>query len=137
MRALTIALVLLIPFSLYATAQPNSGGLEQRVAELEAQVAAMEEILQFVRVETEAINALAGPHWIIEGANVHVRSGSGSTADGCWRFEPDYPNCESRAALAVMILHGGECRTVWRCSLDVDSAIWSPAVRGPRLASPS
>jgi hypothetical protein len=72
----TVALFLLIPFSLYASARSNSDGLAERVAELEAQVAAMEEILQFVHVETETINFLAGPHWIIEGANVHVRNGT-------------------------------------------------------------
>jgi hypothetical protein len=38
-----------------------------------------QEILQYVRVETEEINGLQPPHLIIEGANVHVRSGSGLT----------------------------------------------------------
>jgi hypothetical protein len=32
-----------------------------------------------VHVETEWINGQPGPHWIIEGANVHVRSGLGQT----------------------------------------------------------
>ena len=35
--------------------------------------------LDYMRVELGAINGLKGPHLIIEGANVHVRSGGGST----------------------------------------------------------
>ena len=83
---LTVALFSLIPFSLYASGRSNSGGLAKRVAELEAQVEALtaamqeaQEILQFVHVETEEIRGVRGPHWIIEGANVHVRSGLGQT----------------------------------------------------------
>jgi len=91
----TVVLLSLIAFSLYASARSDSGGLPERVAELEAQVEVLaaalqnaQEILQYVHVETEVINNLAGPHWIIEGANVHVRSGSGSTHDDCWSGEP-------------------------------------------------
>jgi len=74
-----ITLLLLIPILLCASARPNSGGLAERVAELEAQVEELSAILEFVYVETEPINGLRGPHLIIEGANVHVRSGSGTT----------------------------------------------------------
>jgi hypothetical protein len=84
----SISLIALVPLS--ATAQDESSGIAARVARLEAQVAALEvalgraqEVLKFVRVESDSINGLAGPHWIVEGANVHVRSGSGSTDDGC------------------------------------------------------
>jgi len=35
----------------------------------------------FVRIEPSPIEDLAGPHILFEGANVHVRSGSGNTAD--------------------------------------------------------
>jgi hypothetical protein len=76
MRYLTIALVFLIGFSLYASARSDSGGLADRVAELEAQVEELSAILGFVHVEMREINNLAGPHWIIEGANVHVRNGA-------------------------------------------------------------
>jgi hypothetical protein len=62
--------------------QPVPAGLAARVEQLEAQVAALEAVLQFLRVEPDAINGLAGPSLIIEGANVHVRSGSGATDDG-------------------------------------------------------
>ncbi len=108
MRILTVALLFLIPFSLYASARSNSGGLPERVAELEAQVEVLaaalqeaQEILQYVRVETEEINRLDGPHWIIEGANVHVRSGFGGTSDGCSLTEP---NCASLTGLGNLIV---------------------------------
>ena len=35
----------------------------------------------FVSVSTETINGVAGPHILIEGANVHIRSGYGQTGD--------------------------------------------------------
>ncbi len=101
---LTVALIFLIPISLYAAARSNSGGLAERVAELEAQVEELSTILEFVHVETEEINRLDGPHWIIEGANVHVRSGSGNTLDGCEPRAPGYPNCESLTELGNLIV---------------------------------
>ena len=96
MRTLNISLLVLAPILLGGFFWSNFlGGLPQRVAELEAQVAAMEEILQYVHVETEEIRGVTGPHWIIEGVNVHVRSGSGGTSDGCDTLnDPDFPNCE-------------------------------------------
>jgi hypothetical protein len=98
--SLAVLLVLLLPAA--ESAQEN--GLAARVAELEAQVAAMEEILRFVHVETEEINRLAGPHWIIEGANVHVRSGSGSSSDGCGVSPHDDPNCDSLTGMGNVIV---------------------------------
>ena len=110
----SIYLSLAIPFSLIglipvgASAQ---GGLATRVAQLEAQVKVLaaalqeaQEILQFVRVETEEMDGVTGPHFIIEGVNVHVRSGSGDTQDGCVPPEPDYPNCESLTGLGNLIV---------------------------------
>jgi hypothetical protein len=113
MRSFLLSLA--IPFSLIGLipigASAEQGGLEKRVAQLETQVAELtaalqeaQEILQFVRVETEEINSLAGPHWIIEGANVHVQSGSGNTLDDCSMFEPDFPNCESLTGLGNLIV---------------------------------
>ncbi len=104
MRVLTVALIFLISVSLYASAAPDSGGLAKRVAQLEAQVAAMEKILQFVRVETKKMDSLSGPHWIIEGANVHVRSGAGNTPDRCFAGNPGYPNCDSLTGLGNLIV---------------------------------
>jgi hypothetical protein len=107
----TAVLLSLIPFSLYASARSNSGGLPERVTELEAQVEVLtsalqeaQEILQFMRVETEIIDGLVPPHLIIEGANVHVRSGYGSTVEGCLSRDPDFPNCESLTGLGNLIV---------------------------------
>jgi hypothetical protein len=108
---LTVAVLILIPISLYASARSNSGGLAERVAELEAQVEVLaaalqeaQEILQFVYVETKEMDGLTGPHWIIEGANVHVRSGYGNTNEDCEEFHPDYPNCESLTGLGNLVV---------------------------------
>ena len=103
--AFALFLVVLIPVAESA----QKGGLAARVAQLEAQVEVMEEILQFVYVETEEINNLAGPHWIIEGANVHVRSGSGETSDGCPSIPPDDNLCKSLTGLGNLIVgYNGE-----------------------------
>ncbi|MCA9772417.1 MAG: hypothetical protein KC466_08410, partial [Myxococcales bacterium] len=41
--------------------------------------------LSYMSVQMGTINGLTGPHLIISGANVHVRSGGGSTTEGaCW-----------------------------------------------------
>ena len=100
----TVAVLALIPVSLYAAGRSTSSGLANRVAELEAQVEELSAILEFVYVETEEMDGLAGPHWIIEGANVHVRSGSGDTKDGCKSRDPKFPNCESLTGLGNLIV---------------------------------
>ena len=38
-------------------------------------------LVDYVEVASEDINGLSGPHVIIEGANLHIRSGSGATND--------------------------------------------------------
>jgi hypothetical protein len=108
---LTVVLLSLIPFSLYASGRSESGGLAERVAELEAEVEVLaaavqqaQEILQFVRVEAEEMDGLRGPHWIIEGANVHVRSGYGVTSEGCDPGFPGFPNCEILTGLGNLIV---------------------------------
>lgn len=68
------------PFA--APGRPEVAGLRAEVASLNARVEALEGILKYVTVVQGPINGLAGPHWIIEGVNVHVRSGSGATDDG-------------------------------------------------------
>jgi hypothetical protein len=105
--AFALFLVVLIPVAESA----QKGGLAARVAQLEEQVAAMEEILQFVYVEEERINGLAGPHWIIEGANVHVRSGSGDTADGCPPIPSEPGLCQSLTGLGNLIVGYNERRS--------------------------
>ena len=110
MRAFTLAILCLIPISIYASARSTSGGLAERVAELEAEVAELSAVLQFVYIEEEEINGVAGPHWIIEGANVHVRSGSGETSDGC-PFIPAEPGlCQSLTGLGNLIVGYNERR---------------------------
>ncbi len=113
MRLLTALVVISIALIALATtdAFAQQKGWATRVAELEAKVATLEvalvevqAILEFVRVESDPINGLAGPHWIFEGANVHVRSGSGVTNDGCGVDDPDYPNCKSLTGLGNFIV---------------------------------
>ena len=75
------ALALLNP----ARAEAQSPTVKQllaRVAALEATVAALQAKLACVSVDDNPINGLAGPQFIFEGCNVHVRSGSGATDDG-------------------------------------------------------
>jgi len=101
MRSLCFAFV--ISFSLIASIPQSAsaeGGMAARVEQLEAQVAALEELLQFVRVDAAQINGLAGPHWIFEGINVHVRSGTGSTHGPC----SDDPVCARRRGLGNLIV---------------------------------
>jgi hypothetical protein len=65
-----------------ALAQANPpANLVERVAALEAKVAALEALPAKVRLVEGEINGVAGPHLIIEGANLHLRSGSGATDD--------------------------------------------------------
>lgn len=60
----------------------NFAALLQRIQVLEIQVADLTEKNAFFTVETGDIEGMAGPHLLVEGANLHVRSGSGATADG-------------------------------------------------------
>jgi hypothetical protein len=106
---LSVAVLSLIPLSLYASARSDSGGLPERVAELEAQVEVLaaalqeaQEILQFVHVEMEEMGGLDGRHWIIEGANVHVWSGIGSTYG--WPCPSSQTGCVSRNHLGNLIV---------------------------------
>ncbi len=55
---------------------------------------ALESKLQYVSVVQEPINGLSGPHLIVEGCNLHVRSGSGDSTDGTvdWTFWSEIPD---------------------------------------------
>ena len=57
--------------------QADTTALEQTIADLETRLAAFESC---ARIETDPINGLPGPHMIVEGCNLHVQNGSGSTA---------------------------------------------------------
>ncbi len=112
----TVVLLSLIPFSLFASGRSDSGGLPERVAELEAQIKEfeaqvealtaamqeMQEILQFVHVETGEMWGVRGPHWIIEGANVHVWSGVGKTYGVV--CPPGSPDCVSSNGLGNLVV---------------------------------
>src|SRR5262245_15654238 len=68
--------------------------LEDRVATLEAGLAQAQAAIAalqangalalgpFVQVVDDPLAGLAGPHVVLEGVNLHVRSGSGATDDG-------------------------------------------------------
>jgi hypothetical protein len=55
------------------------GVLAVEIAALDAAAAFAMALDPYVNVDLNTINGLVGPHVIIEGANVHVRSGSGAT----------------------------------------------------------
>ena len=77
-----LAGALLLPAGAQAgPATPTGTGLAQRVAALEAQAAALQGLLACVTTSTATINGLAGPHILITGCNLHIRSGSGTTDD--------------------------------------------------------
>jgi len=101
LRYLPILLVAMALPALTCGVAPALRGLQQRVQALEEQLAETQEILQYVHVQSGELDGLAGPHWIFEGANVHVRSGSGSTEDGCPIAEP---NCSSLTGLGNLIV---------------------------------
>ena len=53
-----------------------------RLDKLTTRVEENEKLLQFVQIVEGPVNNLKGPNMIIEGCNLHVRSGSGSTYSG-------------------------------------------------------
>jgi hypothetical protein len=55
--------------------------LQARVDVLETQATSFAAIAQVITVSPDAVNGVAGPNVVIEGANLHVRSGSGVTDD--------------------------------------------------------
>jgi hypothetical protein len=63
-----------------ATLSPGPGWAQSTLTAEE--VAKLRLLLQYIRIDNNELNGLAGPHVIIEGVNVHVRSGSGVTDDG-------------------------------------------------------
>ncbi len=93
-RGVVVAVSLLFAVQ-SARAEPDAGpkGLAARVAALEATVSILHTRLavleanpifalgEYVTVNSNTLNGLKGPHVIFTGANLHVRSGSGSTQD--------------------------------------------------------
>ena len=66
--------------------QASNAALQEAVSglqgTLEGGLATLQALLTYVKVQDGALNGVSGPHVIIEGANLHVRSGSGQTEDG-------------------------------------------------------
>jgi hypothetical protein len=74
--------------------QQKLADLEEEIDKLKAEVTSLQSALAgilanpalalgpYVTVESAPLAGLAGPHVLFEGANVHVRSGSGATDDG-------------------------------------------------------
>ena len=79
--ALVIFVTALVPIFGCPTGSQGQSDLTSRVETLEGQVAALNAKLTHVRVVQGDINGLAGPHFIIEGCNVHVRDGDGPPSD--------------------------------------------------------
>ena len=69
--------------TLMATRQTLGLTNPEAEGEAEEEVVVEEEpkLEDYLRIEMNPINGLPGPHIIIEGANLHVRSGSGATDD--------------------------------------------------------
>ncbi|MCC6699046.1 MAG: hypothetical protein IT365_25710, partial [Candidatus Hydrogenedentes bacterium] len=64
-----------------AAAQSELGSVMADLATVQATLAEAQTKLTHMSIEEGALNGLNGPHLIIEGCNVHVRSGSGDTED--------------------------------------------------------
>jgi hypothetical protein len=64
------------------SAQNDIATLKTRIRTLESRSSGgVPDLEKYLSIETNAINGLSGPHILITGANVHIRSGSGATDD--------------------------------------------------------
>lgn len=98
----------------------------QGVSGNSAAISAADNVLQFASVVYGDLNGVTGPHFIIEGANVHVRSGAGSTGEGCFAGNATDPECGNRTGLGNLIVGYNEPRpSSWdpeyRCASDPDA----------------
>jgi len=71
-----------VPNTFTAGMPASADEVNANFAELEAAVSALEAKLAALTVVDGTLAGVTGPHWIIEGVNVHVRSGEGSTDEG-------------------------------------------------------
>jgi hypothetical protein len=62
-------------------AQDNITALQGNVTTLETKTADIIPLGKYIKIDTNLINGVKGPHILITGVNVHVRSGSGFTND--------------------------------------------------------
>ena len=94
-----------------ATAITSTGNaLQAQIDGNATAITATEDTLQYVSVIDGELNGVAGPHFIIEGANVHVRSGAGSTSEQC--RGQDFA-CPRRTGLGNLIIGYNEPRQPW------------------------
>lgn len=89
-----------------------------------AAIGGAQNVLQYVHVDDGELNGVTGPHFIIEGANVHVRSGAESTGEGC--NSGSAVACPTRTGLGNLIIGYNEPRPVtWdpngECAIDPDA----------------
>jgi len=82
LKVVVISLFLVLALLVPTLVKAQAPSLEKRLAKLEKKVRKLEAKLANVRVEDGEINGLRGPHFIIEGVNVHIQSGSDLTDDG-------------------------------------------------------
>lgn len=64
-----------------AEVNQNFEMLEMEIEALQAQIMVLQSKTQFIEIEPGDLNGLAGPHLIVSGVNLHVRSGTGTTDD--------------------------------------------------------
>ncbi len=82
----------------------SAGQVNQNFQNVAAAIDAINAKLQYVTVESNPIDGMMGPHFIITGANVHIRSGSGWTDDNSSGFgcnTPGQPACYGLGNLVV------------------------------------
>lgn len=71
--------VVLFMFIENSYAQDNDFYTKAHVDALETRIAALEAKLDNLTIENGVVNGLPGPHFVITGANLHIRNGSGGT----------------------------------------------------------
>lgn len=77
----------------------SAGPVNANFSCLQDRIAALEEKLQYLSVVQGAVNGLPGPHVMITGANLHVRSGASSTSEGDCGATGG--NCSGRGNLVI------------------------------------
>jgi hypothetical protein len=123
-RSLLVSLVLfaLVGFSVPALYANND------IPELTPEeVRKLKSLLPYISVVGEEINGLKGPHIIIEGANVHIRSGSGYTHDkvsrSCRPLEGSVPWCPYNHYASCVSYGSGQTWPHWECDYEQTSEL--------------
>jgi hypothetical protein len=72
----------LVAGAVLGAATVSRGAFGRGDADVQARLAALEALTRHLTVVAGPVNGLAGPHLILEGVNVHIRSGAGSSDEG-------------------------------------------------------